>query len=57
MNTFLILQCANQNYDIIGPEPKPSKCMLYTKHKLYQRGDVPIHEFICVNDSVQKFML
>ena len=20
MNTFLILQCANQNYDIIGPE-------------------------------------
>ena len=49
---FLILQCTNQNYDIIGPEPKFSTCMLYTKHKLYQRGDVPIHEFIRVNKMI-----
>ena len=50
MNTFLIVQCANQDYNIIGPEItiKLSKCMLYTKHKLYQPGDVPIRDFLRV---------
>ena len=26
--------------------------MLYTKHKLYQRGDVPFREFIRVNKMI-----